>query len=187
MSPVSGPSSTEFRDLATAVSALTFTFSEVLLESKSEQVEDDLTELGYSNDEMIDIVYVRGYSAQIDPEEFLWLVDQALDVTCLQEWSSDEFIDVALRVFEEYGRDGVHSALSRFERSQGFLRSETLVAGAIVPTSTIVSAILAIFGTTPETALLRLCLLILALILLGFTVSVILALFLVGKMLAWDS
>lgn len=163
---------------------MTFTFPEVLLESKSEQVEDDLTELGYSNDEMIDIVYLRGYSAQIDPEEFLRLVDQAVDVTCLPGWSSDEFIDLALTVFEEYERDGVHSALSRFERSQVFLRSKTLVAGAIVPTSTTVSAILAIFGTTPETALLRLCLLILVLILLGFTVSVSLALLLVGKMLA---
>lgn len=105
-------------------------------------------------------------------------------MTCLQEWSSDEFIALALRVFEEYERDGVHSALSRFEKSEGFLRSKTLVAGVIVPTSTIVLAILTIFGTTPETALLRLCLLILVLILLGFTVSVILALLLVGKMLA---
>jgi hypothetical protein len=126
---------------------------------------------------------VRSVEADTSAEEFLRLVDEALDLTGIVVYCDEQVSDLALDIYERYGRDGVTASLRRLDRARRFLRSRSFVAGLIVPTLTTVLAVLTIFGITDETVYLPIHGSIVIVVIIGFALSVILTLLLVEKML----
>jgi hypothetical protein len=147
-----------------------------------EGIEQDLKDLGYSEDEVIHILYVRASAADTDAEEFLRLVDEALDFTCIPAYCDDQVSGFALQIYQQCERDGVPTALRRLDRARRFLKSRVFVAGLIVPMLTTVLAVLTIFGITDTTIHLPGYGSIVVAIIIGFVLSVVLALLLVEKM-----
>jgi cytochrome c biogenesis protein CcdA len=182
--PSGTPSSTTFRDIIGALSTLSSIYSAMLAKHEFERVEEDLKDLGYSEDEAIHILYVRASTADTDAEEFLRLVDEALDFTCIPAYCDNQVSDLALQIYQQYERDGVSTALRRLDRTRRFLKSRVFVAGLIVPTLTTVLAVLTIFGITDTTVYLSAYGSIVVAIMIGFVLSVVLTLLLVEKMFA---
>jgi hypothetical protein len=182
--PSGTPSSNTFRDIIGALSTLSSVYSAMFTKREFERVEQDLKDLGYSEDEVIHILYVRAPAADTDAEKFLQLVDEALDLTCIPAYCDDQVIDLALQIYQHYERDGVSTALRRLDRARRFLKSRIFVAGLIVPTLTTVLAVLTIFGITDKTIYLPVYGSIVVAIMIGFVLSVVLTLFLVEKTFA---
>ena len=175
---------TKFRDVIGSLSALTVAMDASLMD----QVEHDLDTLGYSEEDKDYIIYGKGILADHRPEDFLQLVYDSLNLSCIVPWCSNNVSDFACEVFEGYSREKVRETLSRLKRSRNVLKSKTLAAGIAVITLTIVGAILSLFGITDKTVVAPiytssvLTLVIIILIIMGFILSVLLALFLIEKM-----
>jgi hypothetical protein len=182
-SPLSDPSVTDYSDAIAKLSALVSAFSERVDSWDLDGAKKDLLGLGYSKEDVDSILVSSAIDAQIDPDAFFRLLDGALDVCVSPPLNTQQTADLWLEVLPQYGRDGVLSALSTLKRTDDLLSSKTLVAGVIAPTLTAVLAILTVIGTAGDSILDWQHVLAVLFTFVGFTLSVVLALRLVGSML----
>jgi hypothetical protein len=175
LGPSGIPAPAKYRDVIANLSALALAVNGAMLDT----VEQELDDLGYSEDEKSHILYGMGITADYNPVDFLRLADDALDLRYVSPY---EVSDLAIKVFEGYSHDGINKALSQFTRSQSVLRSIFLAATIAILTLTTVGATLTLFGITDETVIVPFYIRIVAFIVMGFVISVLLALFLIEKM-----
>jgi hypothetical protein len=177
------PSRTTFRDAVSALSTLVYTFRHYQAIGRSAEVDKDLRRVGYSEDDVIRVLYVDGFEADSQAECFLRMVETALDITCIAPYSTGDAADLAQLLLEDFGRDGVDEALRQLDRSQALLGGKSFALAIILPTITIALTVLTILGATEQTVAAPGYLWIIVLIVAGFVSSLILALRLVGVML----
>ena len=155
-----------------------------------DDIEKDLDELGYSEKERDEILYRKGFMLDDQTTGFLRLIEDALDLNCIAPQCSNEVSDVAVEVFDGYNRDGVCEAFLQLERSRKVLGSRILAVCVSVIALTAVGSVLSILGITnttiaaPMTSSDLLTLASIVMVLSGFILSVVLALFLIEKIIS---
>lgn len=177
------PSSTSFRDVVSAASTLVYTLRGLSAVGESGYPEEDLRLLGYSQDEIGKVLYADSQRADTDAESFLRTVLTALDVSCIVPNCSNEAGDFAMQVFADSERDGVGQALRRLDRSRRLLGGKAFAVGVILPTITMASAVLTVFGITNRTLACPVYRWVVVFIVVGFGFSILLTLRLLGRVL----
>ena len=154
----------------------------ILSEEKLGEVIRDLMDLGYTQAEKNAIQSCQ-ILASHQPETFLRLVENALTQRFFPLWSSGTIRRLAFQVSAEYTRDGIHTAFHRLETSRRLLKSKTLTASMVVVVLATVGAVMTLFGITEQTVGMPTYIWLVRLVVTFFLVSVLLALFLIEKML----
>ena len=176
------PSSKKFRDVVAGLSTLVAMFSNMDSLPVALSLGRGLEQLGFSSEEIADVVSSR-VEANAFPHVFLELVRDAVDSLCLGPHCSDEVGDVAMQVTYGYARDSLDEALRQHERSSRILTSKALATTIVVTLLTAVLSVLGIFGITDTTVYLPFYGHLVVAVVVGFVLSVVLVLALVGKMM----
>jgi len=177
------PSRLTFKDAFEALTTLICLFPGRLGSHGQAALENQLTSLGYSRDDVIQVMYVRTSPAITEAESFLRLVDDALNMACIPVWASDRPVSLAAKVFQEYGREGVDDAFRRLDRSRAVLSSKIFAASLLLPILTTTLSVLSVFGITDRTVYVSPYGSVVVLVVVGFVASVAAALLVVERML----
>lgn len=168
---------TKYRDVVGSLIGLIVAVSK----KPFEYHEKILVDLGINQEERDEILFGKG-TAGYDPAHFLKLVEDALDVNCLVQWCSDDVGDLAVDIFEEFGHEGVSQAISHFERSSKVLRGKSLVVCMTSIVASLALAVVTLFGITEQALAETNITITVAIVIIGFFISILLTMLLTQKM-----
>ncbi len=172
------PSQKKYRNIVGSLAGLIIAINS----ETSEQQEKDLADLGFTEEEQNEYLYGKGALSNYDPADFLKLIDDALDSSCLIPCCSDDVGDFAADIFQECSNDGVSQAISHFERSRKVLKSKSLAACMTLILASIALAVVMLFGVTQQTLTATSTILLVIVVIIGFFISILLTLLLTQKM-----
>lgn len=135
-------------ELFSMISVLAYVVSEYFDYDDTERITDDMKSIGYTDDQIIELIYAEGAIPLLDARGFFETLGDALDVIHVPDWEGQP--DLVSRVFERSMRNDIPGLLDRmelFERASGNLFWTTSSILLVV----IVMGSLLLLGLTPTT------------------------------------
>ena len=176
--PIFPPLATQYSDVLGSFFGLSIVFKLTDID----EAETTLEQLGFTENDINNVLFGQGVLGDYDPQTFLNLVKGAFNILCGPLLGWEGVGDLSSKLLVDYNREGIDDALKRLEMSRKFLKGKSLAFSITLLAATTMGAVLALFGTTATTVTNPVFLMVVVAVAVGFYLSILFTLFFMKKM-----